>query len=168
MDEFITHPNYSGLKKYHDIALIKLDRKVSFNSFIRPGCLWQTESFNTTKVLATGFGATGFLEKNSNSLLKVSLDILPTSICQETYVGDRKLKQGIIDSQICSGILEGGKDTCQGDSGGPLQVTLEANQCVYYILGITSFGKACGDSSTPAVYTKVHSYLDWIESIVWK
>jgi secreted trypsin-like serine protease len=32
-----------------------------------------------------------------------------------------------------------------------------------FIVGITSFGKVCG-SLTPAVYTRVSSFVDWIES----
>lgn len=38
---------------------------------------------------------------------------------------------------------------------------------VYYIVGITSFGKACGISGDPGVYTRVQAYLRWIEDIVW-
>lgn len=41
------------------------------------------------------------------------------------------------------------------------------NQRVYYIIGVTSFGKACGIAGSPGIYTKVYNYLSWIESIVW-
>lgn len=54
----------------------------------------------------------------------------------------------------------------QGDSGGPLQITSDDNQCLYYIIGVTSFGKGCGTLS-PAIYTRVSEYLDWVETIVW-
>jgi secreted trypsin-like serine protease len=54
------------------------------------------------------------------------------------------------------------------DSGGPLQVVLPNNKCIYSIIGVTSFGPtSCGASDAPAVYVRVSSYLDWIESIVW-
>jgi secreted trypsin-like serine protease len=55
----------------------------------------------------------------------------------------------------------------QGDSGSPIQVTSKNNRCLFYIMGITSFGKKCGDEGLPAVYTRVSHYLDWIEGIVW-
>jgi secreted trypsin-like serine protease len=55
----------------------------------------------------------------------------------------------------------------QGDSGGPLQITKPDNQCIYYIIGVTSFGTGCGDKKFPGIYTRVSSYIDWIESIVW-
>nr|CAD7435689.1 unnamed protein product [Timema monikensis] len=54
----------------------------------------------------------------------------------------------------------------RGDSGGPLQVLTEENSDVYSVVGITSFGPAtCGGG--PAVYTKVASFIPWIEKIVW-
>lgn len=51
-----------------------------------------------------------------------------------------------------------------GDSGGPIQIKLLANaRMTPFLIGITSFGLACGDK-TPGVYTRVSAYVDWIES----
>lgn len=55
----------------------------------------------------------------------------------------------------------------QGDSGGPLQITKQSNKCIFYIVGITSFGRGCGAPNSPGVYTRVSKYVDWIESVVW-
>lgn len=54
------------------------------------------------------------------------------------------------------------------DSGGPLQLskTVNTDFKYYEIIGITSFGRFCA-SGTPGVYTRVSSYIDWIESNVW-
>lgn len=54
----------------------------------------------------------------------------------------------------------------QGDSGGPLQTNHTTKDNIFFIVGVTSFGKNCG-SQIPAVYTRVAYYLDWIESVVW-
>lgn len=32
------------------------------------------------------------------------------------------------------------------------------------VIGITSFGNNCGKSGWPGIYTKVSSYVEWIES----
>lgn len=53
------------------------------------------------------------------------------------------------------------------DSGGPLQIVNPDNKCIYSIIGITSFGAGCGAKNSPSVYTRVSSYIDWIESKVW-
>ena len=56
-------------------------------------------------------------------------------------------------------------DTCPGDSGGPLEIKLlNDGRLIPFVIGITSFGKACG-TSTPGVYTKISSFLTWIESV---
>lgn len=55
----------------------------------------------------------------------------------------------------------------QGDSGGPLQVYHPSHFCMYTIVGVTSFGKACGLVDSPGVYTRVFAYLPWIEQTVW-
>ena len=34
------------------------------------------------------------------------------------------------------------------------------------LVGITSWGIRCGESSYPGVYTKVHSYLKWIHYVI--
>lgn len=42
--------------------------------------------------------------------MKVSLDIINNVKCNEITPED-KLSNGIVESQLCSGALEGGKDT---------------------------------------------------------
>lgn len=36
------------------------------------------------------------------------------------------------------------------------------------IIGVNSFGKNCGIGNVPAVFTKIYSYIGWMESIVFK
>lgn len=49
----------------------------------------------------------------SNELMKVALNIIDNSHCQQLYERSKKLRNGIVSSQLCAGVLEGGKDTCQ-------------------------------------------------------
>lgn len=161
------HPNYRHSSNYYDIALIRLVRRVTFTRFVRPACLWQKGSINSTKAVATGWGQVQFAGGRSDDLRKVSLNIIDNSDCRQLYETSKQLRRGIVKSQMCAGYLQGGKDTCHGDSGGPIQVITPKNQCVFHIIGITSFGIACAAANTAAVYTRVSSYVDWIESIVW-
>lgn len=34
---------------------------------------------------------------------------------------------------------------------------------IFTIIGVTSFGKACGISKAPGIYTRVSHYIPWIE-----
>ncbi|XP_068627215.1 trypsin-1-like [Battus philenor] len=162
------HPDYKPPNRYNDITLFELAEEVKFNDNVRPACLWNKPGFGGhKKALATGWGVTNpDTMETSDELQKVSLFLLSNDYCS-TLLDTNRYWDGFIPSQMCAGELRGGKDTCQGDSGSPLQVVSEENQCIFYVVGITSFGGKCAKSGQPAVYTRVSSYLDWIESVVW-
>ncbi|CAH2064612.1 unnamed protein product, partial [Iphiclides podalirius] len=162
------HPGYKPPDRYNDIALLELAEDVPFNDNIRPACLWTKPDFGGNgKALATGWGVTvpDSLE-TSKELKKVSLSLLTNDYCDRIMARNRYWN-GFVPSQMCAGELRGGKDTCQGDSGSPLQVVSQENQCIFYVIGVTSFGGKCARSGQPAIYTRVSSYLDWIEGLVW-
>ncbi|KAH8383431.1 hypothetical protein KR009_008598 [Drosophila setifemur] len=164
----ILHPKYRSSAYYHDIALLKLTRRVKFSEEVRPACLWQVPELQIPSVVAAGWGRTEFLGAKSNSLRQVDLDVIPQLKCKQIYRKERRLPRGIIDGQFCAGYLPGGRDTCQGDSGGPIHAILPEYNCVAFVVGITSFGKFCAAPNAPGVYTRIYSYLDWIEKIVFK
>ncbi|XP_044765999.1 serine protease snake-like [Coccinella septempunctata] len=165
----IAHPDYNYPLRYNDIALIELDRDVSFTDYIRPACLYTSTHIEQTQSVATGYGKNEFAaSENINKLMKVVLHIYKNEKCAQTFGSDkRSLPRGIIQSMLCAGDIKGGHDTCQGDSGGPLLITKKSNKCKFFLVGITSFGKSCGEANTAAVYTKVSAYIDWIEAMVW-
>ncbi|XP_050677290.1 serine protease snake-like [Leptidea sinapis] len=168
----VPHPEYRPPGKYNDIALLELHTDVDFETNIRPACLWTKPDFaKHSKVLATGWGVTDPNSRNpqtSKELQKVSLTLLQNSHCDRLLEDSRNRHwQGFAPTQMCAGELRGGKDTCQGDSGSPLQVASSENQCIFHIMGITSFGRKCAQSGKPAIYTRVSSYIGWIESVVW-
>lgn len=116
-----------------------------------------------------GWGQTSFGGQTSSKLLKGFLSVISNIECNKYYEDDTELSEGIISAQICAWDPNGKKDTCLGDSGGPLLVTKTSKDIISYheIVGVTSFGKFCA-AGVPGVYVKVFSYLDWIESVVWK
>lgn len=52
-------------------------------------------------------------------------------------------------------------------SGGPIQITHSDASCVFDIVGVTSSGSFKCGSKVPSTYTRVASFLDWIEEKVW-
>lgn len=167
--ERIRHPDNKIPAKYNDIALLKLEHPITFSQYVRPACLAETFVIPTKKVIVTGWGRTEYAEMISDALQKAVLDVIPHPICNASYAPhlSRNLREGIVDrTQFCAG-SELHRDTCQGDSGGPVQIYHSTVQCMYAIVGITSFGIRCAETGLPGVYTRVYPYIDWIESIVW-
>ena len=70
-------------------------------------------------------------------------------------------------TQFCAGDVTGKKDTCHGDSGGPGMVLRPVNgKWRWFQVGIVSWGYGCAQKGEAAYYTKVSSYLDWIDKII--
>ncbi|XP_069687883.1 venom protease-like [Periplaneta americana] len=168
----IPHPEYKQSKQYHDIALLKLGQDVVFNSFMKPACLHTEHNIASPDVIATGWGRGAPVNETGKKLMAVTLQQQPMAKCQEALkmVNAQVLKNALHeglkeDSMMCAGVDEGGKDTCGGDSGGPIQVKVNSRQCDYAVVGLVSFGIGldCARPGVPAVYTRVSSYVSWIE-----
>ncbi|GAB0087379.1 serine protease snake-like [Sergentomyia squamirostris] len=164
------HPEYKPQAAYNDIALVRLDNTARFTRFIRPACLSLVEDPGSVFLTATGWGDTSFGGSGSQVLQKINLKYFPNEKCKENYQPSRRIQQGLIDTQLCAGSISNDEsDTFQGDSGGPLTHAIyneDISVNIFYVTGVTSFGKGYG-FRVPAVYTRVTSFIDWIEPIVW-
>lgn len=82
--------------------------------------------------------------------------------CVEAFNTNASGPGPLNENNICTGPLSGGISPCSGDSGGPLSQNGT-------LIGIVSWGlQICGLPGVPAVYTKVSSYLDFIQEIQLK
>lgn len=165
----IPHEKYRPPYVYNDIGLLELKRQIFISEYSRPACL-NTESnvLPVHDVIATGWGRTDVLGPSSDHLLEVNLQQFTINECKKSYQPGSQLPVGVNEeSQICAGSMYEKKDTCKGDSGGPLQIKSEF-PCMHSIVGITSFGKGCGNIGVPGVYTRVSHFIDWIEEHAFK
>ncbi|XP_017056867.2 LOW QUALITY PROTEIN: serine protease snake [Drosophila ficusphila] len=170
IERIFTHPNYKQELYYDDIALLRLDREVELTEFVRPIRLWVSPELPTTIAFAMGYGATNFAKAVTNRLTNLNLTIVPNAECNAELPPITETPNGVLESQICAQDYILNRDTCQGDSGGPLQLNLPGrrrqHRIHYHLIGVTSYGVFCR-SSYPSVYTRVSSFLDWIETTVW-
>ncbi|XP_056659781.1 transmembrane protease serine 11B-like protein [Monodelphis domestica] len=157
---FIIHENYNPRAHHDDIAVVLLDKAVSFTNNVHRVCLPEpTQNFPPgSDVVVTGWGA---LSKNGPyppSLQKAPVKIIDTSICnsRDSYDG------AILDTMLCAGYMEGHIDACQGDSGGPLVYPNSRN--IWFLVGIVSWGDDCGKKNKPGVYVRMTSYRQWVAS----
>ncbi|CAO1429412.1 unnamed protein product [Diamesa hyperborea] len=166
----IRHPQHSFRFRYHDIALIKVDRDIIMNQYVAPACIQNDPKYEYYE--AAGYGQTGYNENKSNKLIKVRLEHLDQNDCKDYYhnFDNQMLGRGIVEEQFCAkGVYYGGPemDTC----GGGLQYNnyITIGRIVYEIptlVGIVSFGIGCAQGA-PSVNTNVPSYIDWMESVIF-
>lgn len=168
----IVHPDYDSdsRNKYHDIALIQIERSPEYSDFLRQICLPEPGVDNGAaegKLLSvSGWGRTDIFRKQlgNNALspikLKLVLPYVDSTTCKKIF---RPQQLDIGPGQLCAGGVRA-KDTCGGDSGSPL-MHYDRNHGVWVLTGVVSLGvRDCGTEGIPGVYTNVREYLPWIKA----
>ncbi|CAD5120578.1 DgyrCDS9143 [Dimorphilus gyrociliatus] len=165
VDKLIIHENYDTRGYHNDIALFKTTTEIKFNNEVQPICLTKEHVEADKLCFTTGWGATHFGDsKGSAKLQQVILPVVGHEQCSKPdYLGMSVNKK----EMVCAGYPEGQKDACQGDSGGPL-VCSKGPDGRYYLHGITSWGVGCAMAKKPGVFTRVSSYVDWINAQISK
>ncbi|XP_023239333.1 venom protease-like isoform X1 [Centruroides sculpturatus] len=165
IEKIYIHPNYDIPHRYsNDIALIKIKNDIVYDEYTWPICLDRNNATVNDKI--TTVAGWGNIKKDglvlSDVLKLVRLPIVENQMCQKWFK-DRKKRLIVEDNQICAGYKEGKKDACQGDSGGP-QYIKEGN--THILVGIVSNGIGCAQPQLPGLYTRVSSYVSWIDKIM--
>lgn len=164
IEKIILHPAYDSKRFTDDIAVIKMERSVPFSPNLHPICLplqdeIRQKDFTRLFPFIAGWGAVYFNGPSSTRLLELQIPVVETSACQKAF---EPFETTVIDDRVlCAGFARGGKDACQGDSGGPL---MYPRGRTFYLIGVVSYGYKCAEPGFPGVYTRVTSFLDFIQS----
>ncbi|KAJ4436546.1 hypothetical protein ANN_16577 [Periplaneta americana] len=154
----IIHEGYDSNTLANDIGLVRIP-SVSYSTYISPISLVprsdQGNSFAGESVRVSGWGLNSdSATEITENLQYVDLTVITNQECNSVY-GD------ITSGMLCVS-TPGGKSTCSGDSGGPL---IHSQNGGYVQVGVVSFVSSSGcESGSPAGFTRVTSYLDWIQS----
>ncbi|XP_043831991.1 tryptase-2-like [Dromiciops gliroides] len=164
LTKIIVHSKYTFINRGWDIALLKLKNPVELSSHIE---LIRLPNATETFPLDSECWVTGWGDLNNGvhlpppyTLRQVQVPLVDTQECDEEYhIGkytDPSVKI-ITDDMLCAGKPH--IDSCQGDSGGPLVCKVGDS---WKQAGVVSWGIGCGIPHKPGIYTRVTSYVDWI------
>uniref|UniRef100_A0A3B4ARL8 trypsin n=1 Tax=Periophthalmus magnuspinnatus TaxID=409849 RepID=A0A3B4ARL8_9GOBI len=151
--KYFPHPKYNG-KYDFDVMLLKLKQKAQLNKFVQTiGLPKKDKTVKAhTECTVSGWGRMQpTKESNPSDVLREAQEKIQFNF--EYYYEFKQLIQMIMSClwNICLFL--------QGDSGGPLI-------CKNKPLGISAFTNAdCADPKYPHAYTKISSFLPWIEKI---
>jgi secreted trypsin-like serine protease len=150
----IAHQRYDPVTTRNDIALLELATR----STITPIPLYLGAPPVGTLATVVGWGDLEPRARTPTTLHEVEVSVISNATCNApaAYNGT------IIDSQLCAGFPEGGRDACAGDSGGPLMAVQDGE---YRQIGIVSFGVGCARPNKFGVYTRIQSFQDDIEQL---
>nr|XP_012220376.1 PREDICTED: suppressor of tumorigenicity 14 protein-like [Linepithema humile] len=159
----VVHPLYYSGGLFHDVAVLVLEKPITYSANVFPICLPEQGMVFPTgaRCYGIGWGSNSFEGKYQAELRKIDLPIVDRTDCQ-TRLRSTKLGQyfQLHGSFICAG-GEANRDTCRGDGGGPLACQATTGQ--FFQAGIVSWGIDCGVSNIPAVYSSVSQHRQWID-----
>lgn len=155
----MVHPEYSGLAKGNDLALLRVDAQSGFEGIRLPDSdrFLVGETYRVVGLGDTLADDNALTVRPSAELLAVDITARNDQDCIDTY-GASQFNLG---NMLCAGDpdISGaglGEDACIGDSGGPLYDDEDV------LLGIVSYGAAGECGLFPSVYSDVFSLRDWI------
>ncbi|XP_078507603.1 complement C1s subcomponent-like [Lissotriton helveticus] len=176
--EIFIHPDWkenigSKLRTNYnnDIALIRLNEKVTMNQFISPICLPGPSPHYGLQEKTIGYvSGWGRINANqvSDDLMKAPIPVVAMQNCKDMKGGGgiKYPQEMFTNNMVCAGDKLTKTDSCSGDSGGAYVFNHPDDYSRYYAGGIVSWGPpACGSF---ALYTKVGNYLQWIKDTMKK
>lgn len=119
VDQILIHTDYKKQRDSFDadIAILVITKRVEFNEFVRPACLWPGKSsiqeIEGKNGVVVGWGKDGTDRVVSNIPKKVNLPIVNSITCVQT---SESLSKAVSNRTFCAGTLNG-DGPCHGDSG---------------------------------------------------
>uniref|UniRef100_A0A672TL51 Chymotrypsin like n=1 Tax=Strigops habroptila TaxID=2489341 RepID=A0A672TL51_STRHB len=140
--QVITNPDWNSYTLNNDIALLKLASPAKLGPHVSPVCLPPTDLHlpDNLQCVTTGWGRITYILADSLECAK--------------YWGSQ-----ITSSMVCAG--GAGASSCQVRSQIPA-----ADEGVWTLTGIVSWGSGNCNVNTPTAYTRVSHFRNWIDSVV--
>ncbi|XP_076750488.1 chymotrypsin-1-like [Xylocopa sonorina] len=144
------HPNFDPDNMVNDIALVRVDRDITFDYNVQPIELASSnDTYEGSRAVFSGWGVTGMGQDPSKALIYLETRVENNTECKKTY-------DMLQDSHICT-VSNIGAGGCYGDAGDPLVID-------NIQIGIFSFGTPCAVGK-PDVFTRVSSFESWIATV---
>ncbi|VDH97866.1 corin [Mytilus galloprovincialis] len=167
-DKVIHHPRltWTGIGPiYNDVALIHMEKSVTYNDYILPACLPKAAFTSLSNCYIAGWGyISSYQAITLQDLREAKLHVLSEEECRTNTV---PLEQEVnTNITYCAGYKFGVISGCQGDSGSPMMC--EDYTGKWTLTGVMSSGAAmCGTfTNTANRFTKLSTMMEWIDYVI--
>ncbi|KAG8041997.1 hypothetical protein G9C98_007305, partial [Cotesia typhae] len=155
--EITVHEKYNSSDSWkNDIALIKIKGRFEISAVLKfvPLPIPNQDIPAESVAVISGWGTLQEGGKTPVVLQKTEVFIASQSYCKQVHTD---AGSNIHETHICAYDPVHETGPCNGDSGGPLMVDNK-------LVGLASWVRGCASTMYPTVYTRVPSFLDWIEA----
>ena len=170
LQSFTRHALYNSNTDEHDVALLRLSsRPTCADELAAAGSFARLDAPSNSSIVSqglmttvAGWGAISGSPDYPDRLRELNLPIASLDTCRQQWGS-----QWILPGMLCAGYTTGDRDSCRGDSGSPLFVARSAESGGGgTLVGVVSWGAACGTLNAFGVYASVSYYHSWITSHV--
>ncbi|KAL1417976.1 hypothetical protein MTO96_005963 [Rhipicephalus appendiculatus] len=157
--DIIIHPGFNPLTRIHNVALLRLFKRVEKSQLAHPICLMdkrQVLKYKNATVVGWGWITQDIV------LRYATVKIVPFKRCQQKLDIIKERKVLTNKTMMCTAGVKRGP--CKGDGGGPVTIMMGHKT---YQVGIISFPKSCDASrDIPSAHERVDYYFHWIKAVV--
>lgn len=152
----VLHPGSRPDSVEDDLMLFKLSHNASLGPHVRPLPLQREDREVKPGTLCdvAGWGVITHAGRRPDVLQQLTVSIMDRNTCNLRTYHDGAITKNMMCAE------SNRRDTCRGDSGGPL-VCGDAVEAV-----VTWGSRVCGNRRKPGVFTRVATYLSWIENVL--
>ncbi|XP_046664746.1 trypsin-7-like [Homalodisca vitripennis] len=151
--QLLAHPNYPDAFLDYDYGLIQVSGKFKWSSTIKPVSLPKQAPKAGSKVIITGWGATG----SNTQLQQGTMKVISNKQCAKIYADF-----GITFTDRMGCVYNKGKTTpCDGDWSDPIT----KGKTLYHVFTAIATSGECSSEAYPAICASVYPALSWIKNV---
>ncbi|KAF6276198.1 serine protease 58 [Rhinolophus ferrumequinum] len=151
----IHHPYFSITSIENNLMLIKLNKYVELNDYVSlAGLPNGSAPEDTACTVSTWAYNLCDIYKDPDSLQNVNISVISATRCRDGYK-----THDIKKSMLCLGIVPGRRQPCKEVAAAPAV-------CNGILQGILTFADGCVLRADVGIYTKIFSYMPWIENTI--
>ncbi|XP_023604159.1 probable threonine protease PRSS50 [Myotis lucifugus] len=165
--QFRAHRYWSWVGQANNIALLQLERTLTYSKYVWPICLpgldYRVKDFSLCTVTGWGLPRANGTWPQFRTIREKEVTIMNSKQCEDFYHRFSKIPSlvRVINSQMICVQDTDRKHFCYETSGEPLSCPV---QDTWFLVGIVSWGPGCGQNEAPPIYLRISTYQHWI----WK